>query len=191
MEKKTIKGISYIIFFLLLFSCSGGTGIREFKNKNNFERSADSIRVSQEKIEKEVTYEIYFTLEKSTDCIRVELSSSHVDNPFTGKKEPVKAFFIVEQIIDVSRFTGQKENYVYSEMGRNFDTSWNSTRELTLCSSKYDPILRFREKTFYRLRFSIFKSFKSDYSISVHADCKVFYHDKPSISPDVPVTDKK
>jgi len=159
-------------------ACSSGKGIRVYDNKSSLSRPSESLPISKEMIENEITYELYFTLEKNADCIKIDILSSATVNEFSGKKESLKTFFIAEQIIDVSKFSNEKTKYIYSEMGRNFDQGWERKKDITICTDKNDPISALKSSTPYRLRFSNFQKLRCDFEVNVQADCRVFYHEK-------------
>jgi hypothetical protein len=184
----TLHFIKKVPFLLLFFAgavslqvtgCGSTGGLRVYKHVNSM--SGESVRLinSPDDIDTEKAYEIYFRLQKPVDCIKLNITAKYIPDRFSGKKEHILAFFVLDQLIDLSRFSGPQKKYEISEIGRNFDSAWNRRRDLIICSGPGYPLLKLDEKTIYRLRFTTFRKVNFEYRIDLHADEKVIFIKKP------------
>lgn len=176
--KPLCLSILIALAILTIPHCTADRKTKVYAHPNKLDRQSETLSLSAERIENEETYEIYFTLEKESECIKIDIISSAVFNEFTGKRESLRTFFIVEQLMDLARFGDQKMKNFFSEIGRNFDLNWERKRDIALCTDKNDPLEILKSGRVYRIRFSNFQKQRSDFEVRVQADCRVLYHDR-------------
>jgi len=173
------KCILYVFaIFLFFLFCSSSDKVLVFKNENKHKIPFKGYSLSNEKIDRFTTYEIYFSLEKPVKCIKAEIFANFVSDTFTGKTKPTKTFFIIEKIIDLSGFKNPGIKNTYTEIAKNFDPQWNRQKELVICGSDSDPFKTLDEKSPYRIRFTTFGNEEYEFEIVIFADCKTFFRDR-------------
>ncbi len=152
--------------------CQCKTGSVSYYNTNIFKgRSGKDIKGS-DSIDKSKTYKLYFILNEKEECIKINMVSTIYDE-ISGLEKLSKIFFIVEKAVDISQFKKSKnEKIIFSELGRNFDYSWNREREIIICSSDVDPIKKL-SKNIYRVRFTIFRNKRFNYEINIFSNNKI------------------
>jgi hypothetical protein len=155
-----------LVLFLMSPLCGTGGNIVKFVHESAFSSKTRDLIKSNDRIDREKTWQVFFLLVKPEDCIKIIFKSSLPDT--TGKTAPVKTFFIVEKIIDISRFN-KKGGVMYSEIGRNFDSSWSEAGEIMLCSSKTDPI-KILSKAAYRIRFTALTAENFTFEVTVKSN---------------------
>lgn len=178
--KQFLNIASIYIILLGFLHCKSANNINS-SNKNTLKGIANKVILSKEKIDKEDTYEVYFTIKNREMCIKIGMSSKIYDS-ITRNGKIVKTFFIVEKVVDISQFNDRRgEKIVFSELGRNFDHNWEREKDITICSSKVDPIKRL-DKNIYRIRFTTFMKKEFNFEVSLFSKNKIdFYKEFPTI----------
>ena len=170
---------------LLLVSCSGTTLQKKDPNgdPNIYSDSTSALTISSEKIDKGITYELFFTLEKGVKCLTVDIKAVYIPGTFPLERIPKKTYFIVEKIISTeilfnckSQFTNcfilnnlscfnfcamfynfNTRNYTYTQLARNFNNDWETFNPVQICGLEGDPLSGI-DPSNYRIRFTVFES---------------------------------
>jgi hypothetical protein len=180
-----IKNIYFLLVFLpgavslQVSGCGSAKGLRVYEHVNSMSGESIRLQKASDDIDTEKTYEIYFRLQKPVDCIKLNITAKYIPDRFSGKKEHILTFFVLDQLIDIRRFRGPQKKYESSEIGRNFDSNWNRMRDLVICTKPEHPLLKLDEKRVYRLRFTTFRKMNFEYRIDLHADSKIIFIEKP------------
>ncbi len=107
---------------------------------------------SRDSIDGTPTYQVYFSIKKNEQCIKISVLSDMKDDTIHS----LRTAFIVEKVINVTPFTTSKNRKLeYSQLGRNYDSNWDITREISICGENIDPI-KTLSPGWYRIRFSAF-----------------------------------
>lgn len=169
-----IKFILTIILPLFLFQCkSAGISPASYKYKMIYNgASAKSIQ-SIEKIEKEKTYIINFTIEKPEECIEAKITAKKGD--YNAGRENI--FFIIEKALDLRKFKNIDNIEFFSELDRNYNSNWELKSEIEICSSGTDPIKKL-DPGKYRIRFSSLDNIDFDFEVSIQTDSAPVLFDK-------------
>lgn len=163
MNIRNLKSIILIILFFLIQCTSSEKPA--YNNKNSYNNTTQKAFESDDKIDRWKTYEIFFKLSKDEECININLSSQIFDEAI-NKNINFKTYFIVEKAVDISKFISDKK-IVYSEIGNNFDNSWNTKQEIEIRSSEMDPIKKLKNSSTYRIRFTTFRDLNFNFSILI------------------------
>jgi hypothetical protein len=136
-----------------LFSCAGSKKI-VYTFTDTYSCGPDKKIETQDRIEREITFSVYFRLNRSEECIRVSMSAqkSGEENIFLREKD-LPMFFVVEKAIDVSKLAVPGQKYMFSELGRNYDVNFKPRRDVEICSQEDSPIKKL-DAAVYRIRFS-------------------------------------
>ncbi len=163
---------------VLLTACAG-TKQRVYKLTDTYSCGPDRKIETQDRIERETTYAVYFRLNRAEECIRVSMSSqkSGQENIFLKEKD-LPMFFIVEKAIDVSKLAVPGQKYMFSELGRNYDVNFKPRRDMEICSQEDSPIKKL-DASVYRIRFSALgpETFELFTSVFTNAGQAVIYDD--------------
>jgi hypothetical protein len=159
----------YLVFFLLLITQCKSSGEISYSNKKSFEGTSSTE--SKDKINNGRTYEFLFTIKNNEDCIKISIISEIFDKVQNRKMHP-RTYFIVEKMVDISKFHSE-ENTMYSEIGRNFDSSWNVDNEIKICSIETDPIKKLKKGDKLRIRFTDFEDSAFLYNINIFSEYPV------------------
>jgi hypothetical protein len=183
MALEYIKKVPFLLLIiagaLQISGCGSAKGLRVYTHRNNISGESVNLEYASDNIDTEKAYEIYFRLKKPVDCIKLNIIAKYIPDRFSGKKEHILTFFVLDQLIDISRFNDPRKKYETSEIGRNFDSAWNRRRDLEICTGTGYPLLKLDDKTIYRLRFTTFRKVVFLYRIDIHADTKVIFIKKP------------
>jgi len=128
---------------------------------------------SPDSIDRAITYEIYFRPEKPLRCMMIGLTAAYNDQGLSGKSKPLRIFFMVDRLIDVTRYGKTENRFVHTEMAKNYNNDWEQTKEITLCSRDNDPMMQIENNSRYRVRFTSFTSEKFDYILTFKSDVKI------------------
>jgi hypothetical protein len=161
-----IKFILTIIFPVFLFQCrttGGSPAIYKYKIIHNG-ASKTSLQ-SIEKIEKEKTYLVNFTIELQEECLLTKITAKPV-NSYAGRQN---IYFIVEKALDLHKFKFTDNNEIFSELDRNFNNNWERRTDIEICSSGTDPIKKL-EPGKYRIRFSSLDNNDFDFEITIQTN---------------------
>ena len=163
MNIRNIKHFFFIILMILIQCTSAEKPT--YNNKNSYNNTTQKAFDSDEKIDRWKTYEIFFKLSKDEECININFSSQIFDEAI-NKNINFKTYFIIEKAVNISKFISDKK-IIYSEIGRNFDNSWNTKQEIEICSSEMDPIKKLKNSSTYRIRFTTFRDLNYNFTILV------------------------
>lgn len=171
-----MKNICLLLSFILFFSGCSGMGKKNGNEKGNIYSFSDSSRVlkrSSETIDKGITYEIFFSMTDSVECITVDLQAVQVPDTFPPDRIPQKTYFNIEKIIDIKRYkTGI--DYTYSPMARNYNNEWETFYPVKICGLKDDPLSKLDAST-YRVRFTVFNPAPVIFMITVTSDTEILF----------------
>ncbi|MDY6934091.1 MAG: hypothetical protein SVZ03_07700 [Spirochaetota bacterium] len=152
----------------------------DYKNENIYTGVTSKELESKEKIDNGRTFEVFFSIETEEKCLKFILSSSIIDTIFK-KQRFIGIFYIVEKAVDISQFkASQSKQFIFSEVGKNFDYNWNTKDEITICTSMNDPIQKL-DKSIYRIRFTVFQKEDYNFRIKILSENKIFFLNNFSI----------
>ncbi|MBN2158312.1 MAG: hypothetical protein JW807_02875 [Spirochaetes bacterium] len=151
---------------------------RSFKQSSVTTVSIENAVPCRDMIDRYTTYMVYFRLEKPVDALSVSVTAEYVAD-ITGAKKSRKTYFIVEKIVDMSRFKNRNLKDLHAEIGRNYDADWNRGKELTLISNDTEPFKSLDADSTYRIRFTAFALENFEFTITVNADCAVTFANAP------------
>ena len=164
-----IRIVKYIFILILLFfiGCKSTENIM-YMTKNSITRSVIKEIESEDKIDHAKTFQINLVLKNSEDCIIINMSSQIFDE-IIDKNVYLKIYFNVEKYLDIGKFPGLNNTIQYSEIGRNYDFSWNTKEQIEICSSE-NPIFSLNKGDNIRIRFTTFDKRYFQYKITVFSD---------------------
>lgn len=171
-----MKNICLLLSVILLISGCSGMGKRngdEAGNSYSFSDSSTALKRSTDTIDKSITYEIFFSLAESVECITVDLQAVQVQSTFPPDRIPEKTYFIIEKLIDIKRYRS-KTDYTYSPMARNYNNDWETFYPVKICGLKDDPLSKLDAST-YRVRFTVFDPAPVIFMITVNSDAEITF----------------
>ncbi len=121
---------------------------------------------STQSINREKTYRIFFALSQPENCIRLKVISRRAVNENIYVEQPIFVYFIIERAVDIRHFGLKKEPFVFSEIGRNYDSNWNRRGDIEICSDAEDPIRKLAPGV-YRIRFSVLEDTAVNFTFTV------------------------
>lgn len=163
------RGAVLVPVALILFAACGSateTRERDYIYKAYIRGTSSKENLSKEKIDNHPSYEAYFTLEKDEECVKITVLAKNTAVMSAYVDPTVRASYVLEKAIDVSRFNPRGGRIVYAEIGRNFDVNWKSERETVVCSVKGDPLKKLTPGP-YRIRLSVFQAKEFGFSIAI------------------------
>jgi hypothetical protein len=171
-----LSAIGALLVTSLMSACATGTLIQKYKYSGV--KSIANIAVVQtgDTIDRYATMVAYFRLGNPVDEISISISAEYVAD-ITGAKKIKKTYFIVEKIVDMSKYKYRDMKYLYAEIGRNFDADWNREKDIVIVSNKTVPFKNLDEKSIYRIRYTTFSTEATDYVITIGANCEVTFID--------------
>lgn len=166
--------------FPLLISCAGEVVTAE-KNENEHEYINSTINLAQtrDKLEGSQGYEVYFTLDRTVECISIALETVTAPAGFTDESVPVKSFFIVEKIVNIMTST-EKNQKAYIQLGRNYNNQWEVHNPLKICGNINDPVSRL-DKSLFRVRFTTFDRKPFYLTITLYTKANVYFGTDPAV----------
>ncbi len=166
-----IHMIKWITITLLSASLACGTlgSPGEYRHVSARKGISGESQISDQKIAGDTTYQLFFNIKKPEKCVKISfVSEIREDTLKETVTREVNTYYIVEKIIDIDRFrTGDKT--IFYEFGRNFDTRWNSSHTIVICTDSLDPLKKLNPGL-YRIRFSSFRSPEYGYSVEIHSN---------------------
>lgn len=166
-----IHSITRITITLLATTIACGTLVRpgEYRHVSARKGTSGDSQVSDQKIAADTTYQLFFTIKQPEKCVKISfVSAIREDTLKEAITREVNTYYIVERIVDIDRFrTGDKT--IFYEFGRNFDTRWNSSHTIVVCTDSLDPLKKLNPGL-YRIRFSSFRSPEYGYSVEIHSN---------------------
>ena len=160
----------HLLFCLTVYiSCSTGVATHHDKTKI-FTFSSDTVKLtkSKELIDNTPTYELLFALSENAQC--VELSVSAQDR--NGRK--VRCAYIVESLVDVSRYVKKPAKPIYAELAKNFDINWRFQSTISICNDEIDPLKRLNKGN-YRLRISAFSNDFYIFTVGITSPVEILF----------------
>jgi len=163
-----------LLIATLMPACATGPVILKYKYNNVKSIAGGEAVRTVDQIDRYDTLIAYFKLGKPVNEISINILAEYVAD-ITGAKKTKKTYFIVEKIVDMSKYKYRDMKYLYAEIGRNFDPDWNREKELVIASNKTVPFKALDENSIYRIRFTTFSTEDTDYAITINADCEVTF----------------
>lgn len=181
MNTKTLFHIILVSsLFPALISCAGDT-VKADKNENIHEyiNSTKNLELSRDKLEESQAYEIYFTLDRTVECMSIALETVTVPVDVARDSVPVKSFFIVEKVMNVIT-ASDKTQKAFIQLGRNYNSQWEVHNPLKICGNINDPVSRL-DKSLFRVRFTTFDTNPVYLTITVFTDANVYFGTDPAV----------
>jgi len=172
-----LYSLSTLVIASLMAACATGPHVLKYKFSGVKSIPGSEAVPTGEQIDRYATMVAYFRLGNPVDEISISISAEYVAD-ITGAKKIKKTYFIVEKIVDFSRYKYRDMKYLYAEIGRNFDADWNREKELVMVSDKTVPFKNLDEKSIYRIRYTTFSTEATDYVITIGANCEVSFIEK-------------
>ncbi len=154
------------VLFLPACGATRQTQDRDYVFKNYYRGASTRELLSKEKMDNRPSYEVFFSLEKPEECIRITVSARNRAVNSTFMDPSVRACFVVEKVLDVARFNLRTGNTLYVEMGRNYDINWKPEREAVVCTVKDFPLKKLTPGL-YRIRLTSFEAADFSFSIAI------------------------
>jgi len=142
-------------------------------NSYSFSDSSRALKRSSDTIDKGITYEIFFSLAESVECITVDLQAVQVQSTFPPDRIPQKTYFIIEKLIDIKRYRSGTD-YTYSPMARNYNNEWETFYPVKICGLKDEPLSKV-DASAYRVRFTVFNPDPVIFMITVTSDSEITF----------------
>lgn len=130
---------------------------------------------SPDSLDRAQTYEVYFKPDKPVSCMMIGLTGRQNEQGLTGTSRPLKIFFMVDRLVDISRYGKNDTKFVHTELAKNYNKDWEQTREISLCSKENDPMMQVNSGSRYRIRFTTFTSGKYEYTVTFKSDCQITF----------------
>jgi len=165
--------IIYLLILLLTAGCIVNKKETSQQTLFTYGNSTESSIKSEEKIDSYETYEVFFLIEKKTECISIDIESVYLQKSFPIQKIPKKTFFIVEKEI-LLEHKNSKNGIKYIPIGRNFNNEWEIYSPVKICSIKNDPLSQL-DSSKYRLRFTSFEKLPVYYVITINSEQKIIF----------------
>lgn len=166
MLKNNFYIIQGFLIVSLITSCSTVPTVQQQSQVYSFAGDTLTLTRSKELIDKTPTYEIYFYLPENAQCIDISVIAQDKN----GKR--VRCGFILESLVDVSKFTKRPVQSVYTEIARNFDINWRFQSNIYVCSDEYDPLKRLNKGS-YRLKISAFSNNFFTFTVDIKSSVPV------------------
>lgn len=169
-----MKNLQLLVFAIIL--CTGcGEQIREThtNEEQQYGNTTENTKVSIDRIDNYPTYQVLFTLDKPADCFSIEIDSVYLQKSFPVQKIPARTYFIVEKKLKLPA-SGKKEEIIYTQLGRNFNSDWDVFSPVKVCSSANDPLSKL-DISEYRIRFTTFEKKLAWYVITVTCKSKIIF----------------
>ncbi|HPS59360.1 MAG TPA: hypothetical protein PK514_14750 [Spirochaetota bacterium] len=163
-----------------LYSCTESV-ITEVKNENVHEyiNSTGNLKQSGDRLEEAPAYEVYFTLDRTIECISVSLETANVPERFTDESIPQKSFFVIEKLMDI-RNGADKTQKAYIQIGKNYNSRWEVHNPLKICGNTGDQVSRLGGSVF-RIRFTTFDTRPVYFTVTVYTEAGVNFGTDPAI----------
>lgn len=171
-----MKNIILPLFMtMLLISCSGTTLQKKDPNgePNIYSDSSSGLTISSDKIDKGITYELFFYLEKGVKCLTIDINAIYIPETFPTEGIPKKTYFIVEKIIDIEKYKSEK-NYAYTQLAQNFNKEWETFNPVQVCGLENDPLSGI-DSSNYRIRFTTFESQPVIFMATIYSFEKIIF----------------
>lgn len=162
-----------------LAGCASTGKARIYRFTDTYTGGPNKQTETADRIEREATYAVYFKLLRTEECIRVSMSAQKAgqENIFLQEKA-LPMFFIVEKAIDIRKLAVPGQQFMFSELGRNYDINFKPKQDVEICSDEAYPIKRL-DAAVYRIRFSALsgEDFELFTSVFSNASQAVIYAD--------------
>lgn len=169
MKRSKMLYCCLLIHVPVFVSCLSVPSSQHDKMKT-FTFSSDTVKLtkSKELIDNTTTYELLFALSENAQC--VELSVSTQDR--NGRK--VRCAYIVESLVDVSKYAKKPAKPIYAEIAKNFDINWRFQSKISICNDKTDPLKRLNKGN-YRLRISAFTNDFYIFTVDITSPVEILF----------------
>lgn len=175
-----LKALFFIIFLTaMLNSCTTSQKAGAYKNLHNIAGTASSLITSNDSIDRGPTYQIFFKLKETIPCIELSISSRELSDSIAPSYYALKTYFILDRLIDISAFNIKNEQYEYTQLGKNFNSTWEYKREITVCTKGDYPLHKIDNNSLYRLRFTTFTRGQFEYTITIKSNTEIIEIRKP------------
>lgn len=170
---------SIILSLMITFTGCTGRELNNSKSSNTFEfyESTENLKSSGDSIDQGPTYELYFTLENTADCISIGVETVYLQKKFPVMSVPKKSYFIVEKLLEVPGITARK-GPIYVPAGKNFDSNWEVHSPVKICGNKNDPVSSL-DRSVFRIRFTTFEKVTLFCTVTVYSPVKVLFSTDP------------
>jgi len=172
---KNFVKIHLIISLLLITGCTAGKRETPETQVYTFGNSTENSEKSDERIDRNTTYQVFFSLKQKTECISIEIESVYLQKSFPVQKIPKKTYFIIEKEIILSH-KSLKNNVKYAPLGRNFNNDWAIYSPVKICTMKNAP-LSLLGTSRYRIRFTTFEKLPVYFVITIKSDQPVIFEE--------------
>ncbi len=150
-------------------SCASTGAGGDYRHKTSYEGQSISAEQSDQKIAGDSTWQLFITLKKPEKCVKIVFSSKvNVETLKTPVTSEINTYFIIEKIVDISRYNIDKKNIFY-EIGRNFDLRWNVSPLVVICADDADPLKKL-DAGLYRIRFTGLKSTNFHFRVEIYSE---------------------
>ncbi len=177
MKQLQITAVLVLVALIAAGSCSRNRRDRNYRYINKKSGTISGAIKSGIPIDRYETYQVYFMLEKEVDAVKIAMTSKYIEDTLVKKETRLKTYFVLEKMIDISHFSQIKDRFTSYELGKNFDDDWRREQELTIFSSKSEPMKKLDNRSTYRIRFTTFSEEQFNYTVAVHADCNVIFRE--------------
>lgn len=179
-----VKNALYITLTAILCSaitmCSGSSvNVGKDDTGREYINSTGNLKQSKEKLEDAPAYEVYFTLDKTVECISVSLETVSVPRKSTEDSVPVKSYFVVEKLMELKSGTGRILK-TYIQNGKNYNSRWEVHNPLKICGNTADPVSRLGASVF-RIRFTTFDTKHVYFTVTVYTETGVKFSPDPAM----------
>ena len=180
-----LTGLLQIIILSALVTGLNACSVKEVitedvqKNVHEYINSTSNIKKSGDKLADGPAYEVYFTLDKTVECISVSLETVSTGKKLGDQGIPKKSFFVVEKIMEITDGTGMKQK-VYIQIGKNYNSRWEVHNPVKICGNPADPVSQLGGSVF-RVRFTTFDTKPVFFTITVYTHEKVNFGTDPKM----------
>lgn len=167
-----IKFYILILSLALLTSCFGGSkGLL-----SSYTINSRQSYISNDLLDNYPTSELYFKLNSPAKCITVNVTAKY-ESDYLNEAASPKIFFVVQRELDIQHFS-QTNKSIFVELGKNFNSNWDHSSSVKICTISSDPIQKIAPDILYRIKFTDFD--KRDVQVTVTIDSRAtFFNSYP------------
>jgi len=179
MKLHNLSGIMVLLLLSALnFNCAGNNiTVEKDENRHEYINSTTNLNISKDKLGESPAYEVYFTLDRTVDCMGISLETSSVPERTRGETIPVKSYFLVEKIIDL-KTGGDKKRRFNIQLGKNYNSRWETHNPIKICVNTADPVSRL-DSSLFRVRFTTFDTGTFYFTLTVYTPAGVVFSTSP------------
>ena len=161
--------LTIFLSVILFVSCFG----KNTRPSSSYIINSTANYISGNRIDNFPASELYFKLESSTRCITIDVVSEH-DPIFSPN-----VFFIVERELDIHQFSNNVST-IFVELGRNFNSDWEHSPSVRICTISADPIQKIEPGILYRIRFTHFDNSDIAVTVAIFTNSRItFFRSRP------------